>query len=344
MKKRIGLMTGGGDAPGLNGIIESCVRALSDDEYEVVGILDGFEGVYEQRTKILNPQEMMGVHAAAGTILGTSNKSGTAGKEELFLEKFKKLNLHGLIAAGGDGTFSGLQRVVKGLKLIGVPKTIDNDLAGTDFTFGYDTACAVVAEAVDALHATADAHKRIFVIETMGRTAGWIALGGGLASYADAILIPERPFDKKALVKFIEKRKAQGQRGLIIVASEGCTAVGEEVSIAFRVEGSPQAERYGGFAEKLSRWLEKETGQESRHVVLGHLQRSRAPTTTDRFMTLAMGIEVANMVRQEAWGNAVVYRDGRLQKAPLTDIMQPARLVNPEHRYVKLAQTLDIFI
>ena len=344
MKKRIGLLTGGGDAPGLNGIIESCVRALSDDEYEIVGICDGFDGVYEQRTKILKPEEMRTVHAHAGTILGTSNKSSTAGREKEFLEKFNKLNLHGLIAAGGDGTFSGLQRVIKGIKLIGVPKTIDNDLAGTDFTFGYDTACAVVAEEVDDLNAKADDPRRVFVIEAMGRTAGWIALGGGLASYADGILIPERPFDKKKLIQFLKSRKAKGQRGLIIVASEGAHAVGEDVSIAFRVEGSPQAERFGGFSEKLARWIEQETGWESRHVVLGHLQRSHAPTTTDRFMTLAMGVEVANMVRQEQWGNAVVYREGRLQKAPLSDLMQPARLVDPNHRYVKLAQTLDIFI
>lgn len=343
MKKRIGLLTGGGDAPGLNGIIESCVRALGDD-YEIVGICDGFDGVYEQRTKILTAHNMIGVHANAGTVLGTSNKSGTQGKEEIFLEKFRNLNLHGLIAAGGDGTFSGLQRVVKGLKLIGVPKTIDNDLAGTDFTFGYDTACAVVAEAVDALHATAEAHRRIFVVETMGRTAGWIALGGGLASYADGILIPERSFSKKKLTEFINFRKGQGQRGLIIVASEGCKAEGEDVSIAFHVPGSPQAERFGGFAQKLSRWIEEETGHESRHVVLGHLQRSRVPTTTDRFMTLTMGVEVAQMVRQDDWGKAVVYREGRLQRAPLSDLMQPARLVDPDHRYVKLAQTLGIFI
>lgn len=343
MKKRIGLLTGGGDAPGLNGIIESTVRALGDD-FEVVGICDGFEGIYENRTKILKADDMRTVHAHAGTILGTSNKSGTAGREEEFIEKYKKLNLHGLVAAGGDGTFSGLQRVLKGVKLIGVPKTIDNDLAGTDFTFGYDTACAVVAEAVDALHATADAHKRIFVIETMGRTAGWIALGGGLASYADGILIPERPFDKQKLVQFLKQRKAAGQRGLIIVASEGCTAVGENASIAFEVPGSPQAERYGGFAQKLSRWIEEETGWESRHVVLGHLQRSRAPTTTDRFMTLTMGVEVAQMVRQDQWGYAIVYREGRIQRAPLSDLMQPARLVDPNHRYVKLAQSLEIFI
>lgn len=344
MKKRIGLLTGGGDAPGLNGIIESCVRSLSDNEYEVVGICDGFEGIYEQRTKILKPEDMRTVHANAGTILGTSNKSGTSGREQEFLEAFKKLNLYGLIAAGGDGTFSGLQRVLKGLKLIGVPKTIDNDLAGTDFTFGYDTACAVVAESVDALHATADAHKRIFVIETMGRTAGWIALGGGLASYADGILIPERPFDKKKLAEFIKHRKSKGQRGLIIVASEGSTAIGEDASIAFHVPGSPQAERYGGFAQKLSRWIEEETGWESRHVVLGHLQRSRAPTTTDRFMTLTMGVEVAQMVREDQWGHAVVYRQGKIMRAPLSDLMQPARLVDPNHRYVKLAESLDIFI
>ena len=183
-------MTGGGDAPGLNGVIESCCRGLLQQGWSVTGIQDGFEGVFEGRTIEITDKTIKGIHSEAGTLLGTSNKSPTAGREGEFVEKFKKLGLDGLIAIGGDGTFGGIQKMSNDLKLIGVPKTIDNDLQGTDATFGYDTACTVIAEAVDALRYTADAHKRVIVVEAMGRTAGWIALGGGLASYADVILLP----------------------------------------------------------------------------------------------------------------------------------------------------------
>jgi 6-phosphofructokinase 1 len=343
--KRIGILTGGGDAPGLNSVIESVVRSLSGKGFELVGIRDGFEGIFNGRTVDLEREGLMGVHSLAGTCLGTSNKSGTAGREEEFRQKYYALKLDGLIAAGGDGTFAGIQRVLSSdIPLIGVPKTIDNDLEGTDITFGYDTACAVVSEAVDALRATADAHRRIIIVETMGRTAGWIALGGGLASYADAILLPERPFGRAELVEYVTRLKSNGRRGLMIVASEGAAARGESASIAFKVEGSPQAERFGGFAERFARWIEGEADWEARHVVLGHLQRSRQPTTTDRFLTLAMGLEAARLVVAGNWNKAVVYRNGTVTNAPLSDIMRPARLVAPEHRWVRFAQELGIFI
>lgn len=343
--KRIGIMTGGGDAPGLNGIIEASSRSLLAQGYQVIGICDGFEGVFGGVTRELNVQSIAGAHNAAGTLLGTSNKSGTAGREAEFMEKYRKLNLEGLIVAGGDGTFAGLKRIGGGgLKLIGVPKTIDNDLAGTEVTFGFDTACSVVAEAVDSLRASADSHRRVLLVETMGRTAGWLALGGGLAGYADAILIPERPFSRLGLLTYLRGKLSSGQRGVVIAVAEGAFAENESPLVALTVKGSPQAERYGGIAESLARWIEAEIGWESRHVVLGHLQRSRPPTVTDRFLTLSMGVEVAQMVQQGAWGQAVVYRGGSVTRAPLEDLMQPARLVNPEHRWVKLAQALGIFI
>lgn len=340
---RVAIMTGGGDAPGLNGIIESASRVLLSCGVEVIGLRDGFEGVFKQNTIPLTLDSIQGVHANSGTLLGSSNKSGLEGREAEFASKFKALGVDGLIACGGDGTFSGLNRVVRDIKLIGVPKTIDNDLAGTEATFGYDTACACVAENVDALRFTAEAHGRLFVVETMGRTAGWIALGGGLASYADAILIPERPFDRAGLLAFV-REKQRTRRELMIVASEGAKARGEDASVAFEVADSPQKERYGGVGEKLARWLERETGWEARSVTLGHLQRARHPTTTDRFLTSHMGVEAANMCLEGAWGQAVVYRAGRVTRAPLADLMQPARLVDPEHRWVRHAQTLGIYI
>lgn len=342
--KRIGLLTGGGDAPGLNGIIEAVVRTLDAQGCEVIGIHDGFEGVFEQRTHPLRRAEVEGAHAHAGTLLGTSNKCGTAGREAEFRANMTALRLDGLIVAGGDGTFAGLECVRDAVPLIGVPKTIDNDLAGTDVTFGYDTACAVVAEAVDALRATAEAHRRVIIVETMGRTAGWIALGGGLAACADAILIPERPFSRAALAEFLTLRRATGRRGMVLAVSEGAAGAGEDPTVAFRVEGSPQAERFGGIGERLARWIETATPWEGRHVVLGHLQRARHPTTADRFLTLSMGVEVARMVADGAWGQAVVMRNGRITRAPISDLMQPPRLVEPDHRWVKLAQELGIFI
>jgi ATP-dependent phosphofructokinase / diphosphate-dependent phosphofructokinase len=344
MKKRIGIMTGGGDAPGLNGIIEASARCLLEAGWTVVGIQDGFEGIFENRSIELTPKMIEGIHSQAGTLLGTSNKSRTKGREAEFLKNFNQLGLEGLIAVGGDGTFDALKRVSSEIKIIGVPKTIDNDLAGTDVTFGFDTACAVIGDAVGALRATADAHRRVIFIETMGRTAGWIALGGGLAGYADAILIPEMPFDREKLAKFIRAKKISGKRGLIVVVAEGAFAKGESAKILFRVPESPQAERYGGIAESLARWTESETGWESRHVVPGHLQRARHPTTTDRFLTLAMGVEVARMVTDGAWNQAVVYRAGIVARAPLADLMQPARLVSDQHRWVGLARSLGIYI
>lgn len=340
---RIGLMTGGGDAPGLNGILESAGKALLKGGHELIGIQDGFEGIFEGQTRNITLKDLEGIHARAGTLLGTSNKSNTNGREQEFIDKYKALNLDGMVVAGGDGTFSGLRAFEASIPIIGVPKTIDNDLAGTEITFGFDTACSVVAQSVEELRTTATAHKRIIVLEAMGRTAGWLALGGGLAGYADAILIPERPFDRQKLLEFVKEKK-KTQRGFIVVASEGAKAEGEEPIVRFMVENSPQKERYGGIAEHLAKFLEKETGWESRNVVLGHLQRSRSPTMTDRFLTLALGVEVSRMVVEKAWGNAVVYRDGRVLRAPISVLMGPARLVHPDHRWVRLAQALGIFI
>ncbi len=343
-RKRIGILTGGGDAPGLNSVIEAVCKTLLQAGYELVGISDGFEGVFEGRSRPILLQELEGIHGQAGTFLGTSNRCGTEGREKEFLRNYRSLKLQGLIVAGGDGTFANFKKLREEIPLLGVPKTIDNDLSGTEVTFGYDTACSVVANAVDALRFTASAHRRVIVVETMGRTAGWIALGGGLAGYADAILIPERPYDRKKLASFILERKKSGRRGLLIVAAEGARAKNTEAQVAFRVKNSPQEERYGGIAEKLARWIEKETAWESRHVVLGHLQRSTPPTTTDRFLTLSMGVEAARMVLEGDWGKAVVYRSGKVERAWVSELMGPARLVSSDHRWVALAHSLGMFI
>ena len=343
-KKRIAVLTAGGDAPGLNGIIESSCRSLLMAGYEIIGVCDGFEGIFEGRTKPINFETLRGLHSQAGTYLGSSNRATVSKREKEFVEKYRALNVRGLLVAGGDGTFNSLSLVAKDIPLIGVPKTIDNDLSGTEVTFGFDTACAVVSDSVDALRATADAHKRVIIVETMGRTSGWIALGGGLAGYADAILIPERPYNKTKFLEFLKHQQNRGARGVLVVVSEGARAKGEKAKVAFKVKESAEADRLGGVGQSLARWIEKEIGWESRHVVLGHLQRARHPTTTDRFLTLAMGVEVARLVQKDKWGYAAVYREGRVTTAPLEDLMKAARLVDPNHRWVKLAQSLQIFI
>jgi len=341
--KRIAILTGGGDAPGLNGILESVTRTLTHAGYEVIGICDGFEGVFESRTIPLIEKIGHGAHSQAGSFIGTSNRSTTRGREDEFIEKIKALKVEGLVVAGGDGTFDAMSRVAKGIQIIGVPKTIDNDLEGTDATFGFDTACSVVAEAVDSLRRTAETHRRIMIVETMGRTSGWIALGGGLAGYADGILIPERPFDRKDLLAYIQEQK-KIKRGIVLVVSEGVHAINETTRVAFQVEGSPQNERLGGVSFELARWLEVESGWDSRNVVLGHLQRASPPTTTDRFLTMSMGIEAAHAVIENDWNKAIVYRKGQVVRAPITDLMKPPRLVPSGHRWIKMAQALGIYI
>jgi len=340
---RIGILTGGGDAPGLNGIIESATKTLINKNVEVIGICDGFEGVFNNNTINLNFKNVDGIHCHAGTLLGTSSKCGTQGREEEFLIAYKKLNLDGLIAAGGDGTFRGLMPFKDEINILGVPKTIDNDLNGTDRTFGFDTACSVVSESIDSLKSTAYAHKRVIVLETMGRTAGWIALGGGIAGFSDAILIPELPFDSSKLLAFINNRMKE-QRGMIITVSEGAHAKNEKIHVAFKALNSPQVDRLGGIAEHLSKIIFKETGHESRHVVLGHLQRAKAPTTIDRFFTLEMGTKVAELCLSRSWNMGISMINGKVVPVPIGDFMGEAKLVPKEHNWVNIAQKLGIFI
>ena len=341
---KVGLLTGGGDAPGLNGIIESTTKALIGMNHNVIGIQDGFEGIFEKKIEELTLERVEGIHDHAGTILGTSNRCGTEGREAEFVASYKKLQLDGLVVAGGDGTFRGLADFKKDIPFIGLPKTIDNDLSGTDFTFGYDTACSVVAKAINSLRCTANAHKRLIFLETMGRTAGHIALGGGMAGYADAILIPERPFEFDQLIAFIQSRRLRDQRGFIVVLAEGAYPKGEDKIVSRIVENSPQPERLGGIAELLALRSEVILKEESRHVVLGHLQRSAPPTTTDRFLCMSMGVAAARLASQSRWHQAIAYKGGKVVSVPVEDFFGPVKTVNPDHHWVRMAQAVGIFI
>lgn len=339
---KIGILTGGGDAPGLNGIIESATKVLINQKVEVLGIRDGFAGIYSKDTCALNENNVDEIHEFAGTILGTSNRRGIDDQDE-FYKCFKDLKLDGLIVAGGDGTFRGLAPLLNKIPVIGVPKTIDNDLAGTDQTFGHDTAVTVVSDAMDRLRHSANAHRRIMIVEAMGRTAGWIALHAGIASLSDAILIPEKEVNLKELTEFLIDKSKSGQRGFVICASEGIK-INNEQFIRDIVSDAPETIRLGGVSEHLAKILEKSTGIESRSVILGHLQRSFPPTTFDRLMTIRLGAKAAELVLTKQWSNGVAYINGKYTKVPIMNFCNDPRLVNHDNDYLTLAKNMGIFV
>ncbi|MCO4753721.1 MAG: ATP-dependent 6-phosphofructokinase [Bacteriovoracaceae bacterium] len=340
---RVGILTGGGDAPGLNGVVESATKCLVQAGVEVVGIVDGFEGVYNKDTIALTIDKVDGIHQNAGTILGTSNKRGIGEDADEFVACFKELKLDGLIAAGGDGTFKALSDVSSRINIIGIPKTIDNDLSGTDITFGHYTACGLISRSISTLKHSADAHKRIMVLETMGRTAGWLALNGGLAGYADAILIPELDFDFQALVDSCKEKLAQGSRGLVLCVSEGVKFEGKKI-IKQIVEDAPETERLGGISSVLAIALEKELGIEARNVILGHLQRSEPPEVFDKLLTLQLGASAAELVIKNKWNKALAYKNCTVMPVELNSFTGAPRLVDPKLELIKQARNLGIFI
>lgn len=339
---RIGILTGGGDAPGLNGIIESATKFLVNSNVEVIGVRDGFAGVYEKDTFKLSIENVDEIHEFAGTILGTSNRRGINNVDE-FISKFHELELDGLIVAGGDGTFRGLEPVMNDVSVIGVPKTIDNDLAGTDMTFGHDTAVTVVAQALDSLRHSANAHRRIILVEAMGRTAGWITLHSGIASMSDGILIPERGVDLEKLSHFIQEKSKAGQRGFVICVSEG-VKINDQEFVREIIPDSPEEKRLGGVSYQLAKVLEQSTSIECRNVILGHLQRSHPPTTFDRLLTTRLGAKAASLVLNKKWGTGVSYQNGKIVEVPIMDFCAPPRLVTHNNEYIELAKNLQIFI
>ena len=300
----IGVLNSGGDCPGLNAVIEGVVGAASRRGWNVVGFYDGFEGLLSEegddRFEWLTPAGCRGLRAKGGTILGTVNKGNFAIKvgvgqkgeiEPSVLEKtkatVKRLGLDALIVVGGDGSQSTALLLAEiGLPVVGVPKTIDNDLGATDVTFGFNSAVAIVSESLDRLETTANAHQRMMVVEVMGRHAGWIALEGGIAGSADVILLPEIPFSLENVVECIKARKAAGQREILVVVSEGARLADELVLLNEKTQGEV---RLGGIGKVISKKLEEATGIETRSCVLGHIQRGGSPTAVDRILASRMG-------------------------------------------------------
>src|SRR6266566_3473091 len=297
---KVGLLTGGGDCPGLNAVIRAIVRKGSFHyEDEFVGFLEGWRGLLEDKSMPLDLSSVGGILPRGGTILRTSRTNPAKKPDGLdkCIATLKQHDIQALIAIGGDDTLSVAQKLhEKGVDVVGVPKTIDNDLAGTDFTFGFDTAVNIATEAIDRVHTTAEAHNRVMVVEVMGRDAGWIAMYSGIAGGADVILIPEVPFDIDKVAELIKQRHARGRYFSIIVAAEGAKfAGGNETQPAAGLDEFGHA-RLGGIGSVLAQEIEKRTGFESRSVVLGHIQRGGSPSAFDRVLATRYGLGAIDMV------------------------------------------------
>jgi 6-phosphofructokinase 1 len=342
---RVGILTGGGDCPGLNAVIRAVAKSLIlQCDADVVGIEDGFMGLIERRTRELDYRDVSGILARGGTILGTHNKAnpfsyfardGEDVSEEV-MAYYRELGLDAIVALGGDGTMSICHRMQQmGMNIVGVPKTIDNDIVSTDRTFGFDTAVSIATDAIDRLQTTGQSHNRVMILETMGRYAGWIALHAGIAGGADVILLPEFPFDVEEVARVCQEREDRQKFTVICVAEGAKTAEGEMV-VRERIEESPDPIRLGGIANWIKEELKSRIDSEIRTVVLGHVQRGGSPTAFDRVLATNFGAMAASMVAKEAYGRMVALQDQQLTSVPLEEVANQTRTV-PEDAISVLA-------
>jgi ATP-dependent phosphofructokinase / diphosphate-dependent phosphofructokinase len=334
---RIGILTGGGDCPGLNAVIRAVVRkATTEHGDEVVGFRDGWRGVLENDTVPLDLTAVRGVLPRGGTVLGTSrtNPYALADGEQRVLETLSRLGIEALVPVGGEDTLGVANRLAQaGLQCVGVPKTIDNDLDATDYTFGFDTAVGVATEAIDRLHTTGDSHHRTLVVEVMGRHAGWIALHAGMAGGATVVLVPERPFDIDAVVAHCQHRFDSGYSPIVVV-SEGARPDGAPLTTASGQTDAFGHIRLGGIGEALARVIEERTGREARAVVLGHIQRGGTPTPFDRVLATRFGLAAVDAVHQGRTGVMVALRGTDIVQVPLSVAVAQLKLV-PVERYAE---------
>ena len=309
MAKRVGILTGGGDCPGLNAVIRAVTRRSSHRGWNVAAVREGWRGLVDGLVQPLGPRDVSGILPRGGTILGTSrtNPFKLDGGVEQVLATFEREGLEALVAIGGEDTLGVAARLHRehGFPVVGVPKTIDNDLSGTDYTFGFDTAVTVATEAIDRLHTTAESHNRVMVVEVMGRHAGWIAVHSGIAGGADVILIPEQPVTVEAACRGLEKRHESGKDFSIVVVSEGYELryeTGETRTVAQDERDQFGHVRLGGVGEVLAREIEERTGYETRVTVLGHVQRGGTPTPRDRVLATRYGLKAADLVHEGKFG------------------------------------------
>lgn len=334
---RVGVLTGGGDCPGLNAVIRAVVRkGIEAYGWEVVGFRNGWQGPLEGNTRSLGLKDVEDILARGGTILGSSRTNPYKG--EGGVEKIRSVladkGVDALIAIGGEDTLGVAAALVEqGVNTVGVPKTIDNDLSGTDYTFGFDTAVNIAMEAIDRLHTTAESHHRCLVVEVMGRNAGWIALHAGMAGGANVILLPERPFDIAQVAAYVEKR-FQTQYSPIVVVAEGATPLTGQMILQDQRRDAFGHVRYGGIGQWLAGELEERTGNEARTVVLGHIQRGGTPTAFDRVLATRFGLHAIDAVQAAAWGTMVALRGTEIVRVPLSDATQQLKTVPPQ-RYTE---------
>jgi 6-phosphofructokinase 1 len=344
---RVGILTGGGDCPGLNAVVRAVAKALHRKDCQVWGIADGFLGLVKNDLRLLDDPSVSGILQRGGTILGTSNRDdpfdfdGVVDGERLrgdlsarVMAIVEDRRLDAVVVVGGDGTQTIAWRLAGlGLPVVGVPKTIDNDLSATDMTFGFDSARQVTCEAVDRLHTTADSHHRIMFVETMGRNSGFIALHGGMAGGADVVLMPEIPFTLEPVVTFLQGRIDRGKRASLVVVAEGAVEAGGD-SVR-RPDG-----RLGGVAAGLAGRVEESLGVECRVTVLGHLQRGGSPTAYDRILGTRFGVLAAELTARRAFGQMVALRGTEVVGVPLEEAIAQVRRVDPQGQFVAAARAV----
>lgn len=353
--KRIAVLTGGGDCPGINAVIRAVAKkAMLGFGMEIIGIEDGYEGLIHNRHRKLAYDEVSGILTLGGTILGASKCSNPyeyglqKGSQVIFkdlsrqtLANAKKLGAEAFVCIGGDGTLGIACRLMRsGLPIVGVPKTIDNDLKGTEITFGFDSAVAIATEAIDRVHSTAQAHHRIMIVEVMGHQAGWIALHSGVAGGGDIILIPEIPYSIEAVEAKVWERHKRGKRFSIIVIAEGARPKGGDVVVKKMVERSADPVRLGGVGFVLGDQLERKTGIETRAVVLGHLQRGGSPTAYDRVLATQLGAWAVDLVEQKRFGRMVAVQGGALTSVSLETAAGGPRTVPLDYPLIQAARSV----
>ena len=356
MTERIGIVTGGGDCPGLNAVIRAIAKAAARRGWETVGILGGFEGLLSPlQHRRLDYHDLGGLLQRGGTILGTTNRGRFAAKvghgeaQRIpvdVLEEAKRgcetLGLSALVAIGGDGSLSiALQLHEYGLPIVAVPKTIDNDLAATVQTFGFDSAVACATEALDRLHTTAESHRRVMVLEVMGRYAGWIAVYAGVAGGADVILIPEIPFRYESICAKIAEREAAGRHFTIVVAAEGARPAGGGF-VTSGEQASDREARLGGIGAQIAAEVERRTGKETRAMVLGHLQRGGGPTNFDRALCTLFGVTAVELAASHRFGRMVTYTGTQIDSVPIAEAVGHLRTVPTEGGFVRGARALGV--
>jgi 6-phosphofructokinase 1 len=352
--KKIGVLTGGGDAPGLNAVIRAVVKAAHNANVQVVGLEDSFDGlIYPEKSRILTPRDVTGILRLGGTILGTVNRGdpfaepistpqGTFDYGDRVIEMFQQMELDALICIGGDGTLAiSYEFYKKGIPIVCVPKTIDNDIVGTTSCFGFDTAVDFATDAIDRLHSTAEAHRRIMVVEVMGRYAGWIALHSGVAGGADVILIPEIPYDLNNVAECLRNRDAWGARFSIVVVAEGAHGRDERAAVVEEAHNG-HAERLGGEGMRVAKRLGELTGKETRHVVLGHLQRGGSPTAFDRTLATRFGGKAVELVLKGQFGKMVANHPPDLVPVPLGEVVGKLKTVPLDYDLLTTARALGV--